>query len=148
MSESVVLPLAAALWDPDTTNRFRDESGQRGSRDPGSQRQRALRVRMQGAGYRAVIDDQPVSLVNLSLSGVLVRGPMRVLPCQSIIFKIGWPEDDRPCAAIGRVRWVRIESTSGHNEADCEIGVAFETWDVRRLKGIMRDCRRNTGSVY
>jgi hypothetical protein len=148
MSESVVLPLAAALWDPDTTDGFRDQIGQRGSRDPASLHQRALRVRMQGTGYRALIDEQPVSLVNLSLSGVLVRGPMLVLPSQSIIFKIGWPQDERPCAAIGRVRWVRVGNASGHNEAVCEVGVAFETWDVRRLKEIMHDCRRNTGSVY
>jgi hypothetical protein len=157
MSESLVLPLAAPLWDPNATSRFhdrvdrnlRDQIGRTGSsREAPSHRARAMRIRMHGTGYRAVIDDQPVSLINLSLSGVMVRGPMRVLPSQSILFKIGWPQDDQLCAAIGRVRWVRFERTRGQEEAAYRIGLAFETWDVRRLKEIMHHCRQTLAPSF
>jgi hypothetical protein len=101
---------------------------------------------MQGIGYRASIDDQAVSLINLSLSGVLVRGP--VLPTQSIIFKIGWPQDSVWCTALGRVRWARFERSNGQDEAAYRIGLEFETWDVRRLKEIMHHCRRTLGRTF
>jgi PilZ domain len=142
MSASPVLPFAASLWDPDTVNPLRTQVERRQHVEASSHRERALRVRMQGSGYRAVVDDRSVSLINLSLSGVLVRGPMRLLPSQSIIFKIGWPQDGQLCAAIGRVRWVEFEPAEKQDEAPCRVGLAFETWDVRRMKEIIHHCRR------
>jgi hypothetical protein len=93
---------------------------------------------MIGSGYRAVIDGNHVDLVNLSLSGAQLRGPIRVLPDQPTIIKIGWPKNDLLCTAIARVRWVQFEPDPSSGEGLYRVGLAFETWDVRSLKEIIR----------
>ena len=97
---------------------------------------------MLGAGYRAVIDGQHVALINLSLSGAQIRSSMRVLRDQPAVVKIGWPQNEQLCAAIARVRWVHLESELSNDESLYRIGLAFETWDVRGLKEIIRHCGR------
>jgi hypothetical protein len=142
MPESLVLPLAAAIWSPRPAFIFRDDQiGQR-ALDEVSNRRGALRLHMQGTGYRGVIDDRPVALIDLSVSGVQTRGPFRVRPDQSIIFKIGWPQDKLSCTALGRVQWVRFEPARPEADASYRIGLAFETWDVRLLREIMHHCQR------
>jgi hypothetical protein len=94
---------------------------------------------MIGSGYRAVIDGNPAALVNLSLTGAQLRGSVRVLPDQPAIIKIGWPQDEGPCTALARVRWVQFEPDSSMESGLYRVGIAFETWDVRTLRDIMRN---------
>jgi hypothetical protein len=143
MSESLILPLAEALWSPGPAPGFRDDQvGRRAPDETASNRRRGVRLHMHGTGYRGAIDDRPVALIDLSVSGVQARGPFRLRPGQSIIFKIGWPQDELSCAALGRVQWVRVEPARRETEASYGIGLAFETWDVRLLKEIMHHCQR------
>lgn len=143
MSETLILPLATALCDVDADTLRRDPGAQRKAAGAAPvHRPRARRVGMVGAGYRAVIDGQHVALINLSLSGAQIRSSMRVLRDQPAIVKIGWPQDEQLCAAIARVRWVELESDRSNDERIYRVGLAFETWDVRGLKEIMRHCGR------
>jgi hypothetical protein len=142
MSDSLILPLTAALSDVDTDAFLRNPDARRGAADSAAQRPRARRVGMLGAGYRAVIDGRHVALINLSLSGAQIRSSMCVLRDQPAIVKIGWPQDEQLCAAIARVRWVHLESEPSSDESIYRIGLAFETWDVRGLKEIIRHCGR------
>ena len=91
---------------------------------------------MVGSGYRAVIDGRQAALINLSLSGAQLRGPIRVRPDQPTIVKIGWPRDNQLCTAIARVRWVQFEPDASSGEGLYRVGLAFETWDVKGLKAI------------
>ena len=95
---------------------------------------------MVGSGYRAAIDGRQAVLVNLSVTGAQLRGPIRVLPDQPTIVKIGWPKEDLLCTAIARVRWVRFEPDPSSRGGLYRVGLAFETWDVRGLKEIIRHC--------
>ena len=143
MSNALILPLADALCGVDEDTRRRDPEARReAAGGPLVHRPRARRVGMVGAGYRAVVDGQHVALINLSLSGAQVRSSMSVLRDQPAIVKIGWPQDDQLCAAIARVRWVELESEGSNDERVYRVGLAFETWDVRGLKEIMRHCGR------
>jgi hypothetical protein len=138
-ADLLVVPLAAPLWDASTDSRFRGpQAGNHVAAATEAARVRAQRVGMLGSGYRAVIDGQQVALVNLSLSGAQLRGSIRVLPDQPMIVKIGWPQDEAACTAIARVRWVQFEPDPSKNSGLYRVGLAFETWDVRGLKEIMR----------
>ncbi|HWF84102.1 MAG TPA: hypothetical protein VG222_04630, partial [Vicinamibacterales bacterium] len=53
-----------------------------------------------------------------------------------------WPHDAVSCSAIARVRWVDVESERPAAEPTYRMGLAFEQWDVRRLKEIMQHCTR------
>jgi hypothetical protein len=101
------------------------------------QRPRGLRAGMVGAGYRVLIDGQQVTLINLSLSGVQVRGAVHPVLAQPVLVHIGWPQDTLSFTAIARVRWVQPEGVSGESESIYRIGLAFDTWDVRRVKEII-----------
>lgn len=145
MSNTLILPMAVPLWDaePQTVIVERPapclvEAEPRRRRP----RARADRVGMFGSGYRVVVDERLVALVNLSLSGAQVRGPIQVSRDQPLIFKIGWPQDREACAAIARVRWVSLESEEAERDTIYRMGLAFETWDVRRLKEIIRHSER------
>jgi hypothetical protein len=153
MSNSLILPMAVPLWDWERETAVVERPAPRiveveapalvtvepRRRRP---RPRAERVGMFGSGYRVVVDDRQVALVNLSMSGAQVRGPIEVSRDQTLIFKIGWPQDRDACAAIARVRWVSLESGESRCEGIYRMGLAFETWDVRRLKEIVRHCER------
>lgn len=145
MSDILVLPMAVPLWDAESEPIVVERPAphfvavEPRRRRP---RPRADRVGMFGSGYRVVVDDRLVALVNLSMSGAQVRGPIQVSREQPLIFKIGWPQDREACAAIARVRWVSLESEDSQREAIYRMGLAFETWDVRRLKEIIRHCER------
>jgi PilZ domain len=136
MGHSLILPLAATPFLDLASDRFSLEHQRRDVRS--SVRPRDQRVRMIGSGYRAVIDGKPAALVNLSLTGAQLRGTVRVLPDQPAIIKIGWPHDDLPCTALARVRWVQFEPDSSMESGLYRVGIAFETWDVRTLRDIMR----------
>ena len=138
MSDLLILPLAAPVWDSSTDAYFRDPQGREDAEEAASARPRDRRVGMLGSGYRAVIDGRQVALVNLSMTGAQLRGPIRVLPDQPTIVKIGWPKNDQLCTAIARVRWVQFEPDPSTGEGLYRVGLAFETWDVRGLKEIMR----------
>ena len=140
MADSLILPLASPvidlLYEAEQTLFPQDASR------PARLRARDQRVAMVGSGYRAVLEGRPAAIVNLSMSGAQLRGPARVLPDQPAVVKIGWPLDDRQCAVLARVRWVRFEPDAAHDEALYRVGMEFETWDVARLKEIMRYLRR------
>ncbi len=139
-----VLPLSEPVWDTPAEASFRDPQPRRRTSDPARpQCARAARVRMLGSGYRVLVDKQPVALINLSLSGAQVRGAVRVSNGQPVLVDIGWPQDRLSCAAISRVRWVQAEPEAAADEM-FRIGLAFETWDVRRLKEIMHHCDART----
>jgi hypothetical protein len=149
MSNTMTLPMAVPLWDSEPESVVVErpvpafvEPVPR----PRRPRARAERVGMLGSGYRVVVEDRHVALVNLSMSGAQVRGAIPAARDQPLIFKIGWPQDRDACAAIARVRWVRLESEEAQREAIYRIGLAFETWDVRRLKEIIRHCERTFAS--
>ncbi len=99
---------------------------------------RATRTGMLGSGYRVVIDGRQVALINLSLTGAQMRGPLRLERDQPVLVKIGWPQDNLSFTAIARVRWVELEPEPRDNQPVYRTGVAFETWDVRRLKEIIQ----------
>ena len=145
MSNTLILPMAIPLWDSEPESVVVERpapalvDAEPRRRRP---RARAERVGMCGSGYRVVIEDRHVTLVNLSMSGAQVRGAIHASRDQPLIFKIGWPQDREACAAIARVRWVSLESEEAQREAIYRIGLAFETWDVRRLKEIIRHCER------
>ena len=149
MSNTLILPMAVPLWDSQPEGVVVERpapvlvDAESRRRRP---RPRAERVGMFGSGYRVVIEDRPVALVNLSMSGAQVCGAIHAARDQPLIFKIGWPQDRDACAAIARVRWVRLESEDAQREAIYRIGLAFETWDVRRLKEIIHHCERTFGS--
>jgi len=136
MGHSLIRPLAATPFLDLALDRFSLEHQRRDVRS--SVRPRDQRVHMIGSGYRAVIDGKPAALVNLSLTGAQLRGTVRVLPDQPAIVKIGWPQDDLPCTALARVRWVQFEPDSSMESGLYRVGIAFETWDVRTLRDIMR----------
>ena len=140
MADSLILPLASPvidlLYEAEQTLFPQDASR------PGRLRARDQRVAMVGSGYRAVLEGRPAAIVNLSMSGAQLRGTARVLPDQPAVVKIGWPLDDRQCAVLARVRWVRFEPDAARDEALYRVGMEFETWDVARLKEIMRYLRR------
>jgi hypothetical protein len=92
---------------------------------------------MLGSGYRVLIDGRHVALIDLSLSGVQIRGSLHLALGHPVILKIGWPQDQLSFTAIARVRWVRPEPDSRDSELMYRIGLAFETWDVRRLREII-----------
>ena len=147
MSNTLILPMAVPLWDSEPESVVVERSAlvepaPRARR----QRARAERVGMFGSGYRVVVEDRQVALVNLSMSGAQVRGAIHTARDQPLIFKIGWPQDREACAAIARVRWVSLDSEEPQREAIYRIGLAFETWDVRRLKEIIRHCERTFAS--
>lgn len=133
--EPLVLQVVTPLLESGADEILRDPRAQRRA---AADRPRAKRVAMIGSGYRAVIDGRNVSLINLSLSGAQIRGPIRVARDQPITVKIGWPQDELSCTAIARVRWVLVEPESSKDEEICRIGLAFETWDVRALREIMQ----------
>jgi hypothetical protein len=108
------------------------------------ERPRAARTGMLGSGYRVVIDGRQVALINLSLTGAQLRGPLRLERDQPVLVKIGWPQDHLSFAAIARVRWVQLEAEPRDNQPVYRTGVVFETWDVRRLKEIIQS--RGRGS--
>jgi hypothetical protein len=138
MSEPLILPLVVPVLESGTDGYSYELRAVR--HDPGraSQRPRDRRVGMVGAGYRAVLDGQPAALINLSMSGVQLRGVTRVRPDQPAIVKIGWPQDNLLCTALARVRWVQFEPDPTRSESLYRVGMAFETWDVRELREIMR----------
>jgi hypothetical protein len=139
MSHSLILPLAAFPFLDVASDRSSHEvRHRRAAGDQAALLPRDQRLRMVGSGYRAQIDGKPAALVNLSLSGVQLRGSLRVLPDQPAIVNIGWPQDDDPCTALARVRWVQFEPGSLMDSGLYRVGLAFETWDVRTLRDIMR----------
>lgn len=135
MDSLLILPLAAPVWEQDADAWFSDPNALRV--DGAASRPRDRRVGMVGSGYRAVIDGRQAALINLSLSGAQLRGPIRVRPDQPTIVKIGWPRDNQLCTAIARVRWVQFEPDSSSGEGLYRVGLAFETWDVKGLKAIL-----------
>jgi hypothetical protein len=135
MDSLLILPLAAAVWEPGADACFSDSHALR--LEEAASRPRDQRVGMLGSGYRAVIDGRQAALINLSLSGAQLRGPIRVRPDQPTIVKIGWPKDNQLCTAIARVRWVQFEPDSSSGEGLYRVGLAFETWDVKSLKAIL-----------
>ena len=143
MADPLILPLAIPIFDAlselsDTQPALVAGPSRHGARRPGALRPRDQRVAMVGSGYRAVLDGHPALIVNLSTSGAQLRGTARVLPDQPAIVKIGWPRDDRLCAVLARVRWVQFEPDAAQDESLYRVGMEFETWDVARLKEIMR----------
>jgi len=149
MSNPLILPMAVPLWDSEPESVIVERPAPaRVDAEPRRRRQRARaeRVGMCGSGYRVVVEDRQVALVNLSMSGAQIRGAIQAARDQPLIFKIGWPQDREPCAAIARVRWVSLESEEAQRETIYRIGLAFETWDVRRLKEIIRHCERTFAS--
>jgi hypothetical protein len=144
-SEGVILPFGSSLWDAYPGTWFQETPvEQRSARaaNRAAHRARAERLPMVGSGYRAAIDGQTVALINLSLSGAQVRGPARVPENRPTILQIGWPQDAVSCSAIARVRWLEVESERPAAESTYRMGLAFEQWDVRRLKEIMQHCTR------
>jgi hypothetical protein len=131
----LILPLAAPLWDEGADACFSDLHAWR--IEEAASRPRDQRVGMLGSGYRAVIDGRQAALINLSVSGAQLRGPIRLLPDQPTIVKIGWPRDNRLSTAIARVRWVRFEPDLESGEGLYRVGLVFETWDVKGLKAIL-----------
>lgn len=143
VSDGIVVPFGSSLWDscPDTW--FHDaRPGGPSTKDRAAYRARSQRLPMLGSGYRAVVDGQTVALVNLSLSGAQVCGPVRVSRNHPTILRIGRPHDDLSCDAIVRVRWLEVESDRSTTESAYRMGLAFERWDVRQLKEIMQHCAR------
>jgi hypothetical protein len=142
MSNPFVLPLSASPWQSAADEFSRDPQPWRQMADRGEMHPRPQRISTRGCGYQAVIDGRRVALVNLSLTGAQVLGAVRVEPNQPTIVEIGWPHDKPECAAIARVRWVQAEPSERFNEEILRFGLAFEMWDVRRLKDILRHCER------
>jgi hypothetical protein len=135
MDNVLILPLAAAVWEHAGDAYFSDAFAPQ--IEEAASRPRDRRVGMLGSGYRAAIDGRQAALINLSLSGAQLRGPIRVLPDQPTIVKIGWPKDNLLCTAIARVRWVQFEPDSSSGKGLYRVGLAFETWDVKGLKTIL-----------
>src|SRR5438093_2013730 len=142
MSNTLILPIAVPLWDAEPETAIVVPRPAPAAPARKRVRPRAERVGMNGAGYRALIDERPVTLINLSVSGAQVRGPVRVSRDQPLIFKVGWPQDKLSCAAIARVRWVYVDPDAPQGEEAYLIGLAFETSDVRRLKEIIHHSGR------
>jgi hypothetical protein len=143
-SEGIILPFGSSLWDAYPGTWFQEAHAEpRSARaaDTAAHRARAERLPMVGAGYRAVIDGQTVALINLSLTGAQVRGPVHAPKNRPTILQIGWPQDKVSCSAIARVRWIEVESETPAGST-YRMGLAFEEWDVRRLKEIMQHCTR------
>ena len=140
MTDLILLPLAARVFDAGTLGDLPGAYARNEAEEASlaASRPRDRRVSMVGSGYRALIEGRQVALVNLSLSGAQLRGPMRLLPDQPAIVKIGWPKDDLLCTAIARVRWVQFEPDPSSETGLYRVGLAFETWDVRGLKELMR----------
>jgi len=137
MGNLLILPLASVVREPRADAYFSDPHALRVDDEARASRPRDRRVGMLGSGYRAAIDGRQASLINLSLSGVQLRGPVRVRPDQPTIVKIGWTKDDLLCSAIARVRWVQFEPDAASGESLYRVGLAFETWDVKRLKAML-----------
>jgi PilZ domain-containing protein len=130
---ALILPLSAAVWESHAE--MRTAPSETPSQKPRrSHRPRGSRVSMIGTAYRALIDGQRAALIDLSLSGAQVRAALELRPGQPIMIKIGWLHEER-CAALGRVRWVRLDP--GHPGGAYRAGLAFETSDVRELKEIV-----------
>jgi len=135
-----IVPLAEVLTNSHERQILRSEEPPAAPPAPASasksvDRPRASRLGMVGSGYRVLVDDEHVSFVNLSLSGVQIRGAVELTLGQPVLMKIGWPQDHVSFTAIARVRWVQPESDAPG--AISRIGLEFETWDVRRLREIM-----------
>ena len=141
LSDTLILPLAIPVLDSSFDRRSPDRNVRRPTDSRSGLRPRDQRVVALGSGYRALIDGNPVALVNLSLSGAQLRGPLRVRPDQPAIVKIGWPQEELPCTALARVRWVQFEPDFSRNESLYRVGIAFEAWDVRSLREIIRHLR-------
>ncbi len=144
-SEGIVLPFGSSLWDSCPGTWFRETHAEQKSAraaNRAAHRARAQRQPMVGSGYRAAVDGQTVALINLSVTGAQVRGPVHVPKNRPTILQIGWPQDAVSCSAIARVRWLEVESETPEAGATYRMGLAFEEWDVRRLKEIMQNCAR------
>jgi hypothetical protein len=140
-----VLSLQESLCESNVNRFFRD--AQPKSQFPTTrrfERPRAARTGMLGSGYHVVIDGRHVALINVSLTGAQIRGPLRLERDQPVIVKIGWPQDHLSFTAIARVRWVQLEAEPRDNQPVYRTGVAFETWDVRRLKEIIQSRDHNS----
>jgi hypothetical protein len=137
MGDLLILPLAALVREPRAEAYFSEPHAARVCDEAIASRPRDRRVGMLGSGYRAAIDGRQASLINLSLSGAQLRAPVRVRPDQPTIIKIGWTRDDLLCSAIARVRWVQFEPDASSGEGLYRVGLAFETWDVQRLKAML-----------
>jgi hypothetical protein len=137
MGDLLILPLAALVREPRAEAYFSEPHAARVYDEAIASRPRDRRVGMLGSGYRAAIDGRQASLINLSLSGAQLRGPVRVRPDQPTIVKIGWTRDDLLCSAIARVRWVQFEPDASSGEGLYRVGLVFETWDVQRLKAML-----------
>jgi PilZ domain len=137
MGNLLILPLAALMQEPRADAYFSDPHTLPVDDEAIAARPRDRRVGMLGSGYRAAIDGRQAALINLSLSGAQLRGPVRFRPDQPTIVKIGWTRDDLLCSAIARVRWVQFEPDASSGEGLYRVGLAFETWDVQRLKAML-----------
>jgi hypothetical protein len=137
MNNLLILPLATPVWERSADACFPDPHALPIDDEAAASRPRDRRVGMLGSGYRAVIDGRQAALINLSLSGAQLRGPIRVRPDQPSIVKIGWPQDNQLCSAIARVRWVQFEPDASSGEGLYRVGLSFETWDVKSLKAIL-----------
>jgi hypothetical protein len=146
MADSLILPLAAPVLEllAGAEQTFSPQNACR----TGKLRPRDQRVAMVGSGYRAILEGSPAAIVNLSMSGAQLRGAVRVLPDQPAVVKIGWPLDNRQCAVLARVRWVRFEPDAARHEGLYRVGMEFETWDVARLKEILRYLKVRTTSDF
>jgi hypothetical protein len=131
MSDSLILP-PRRLSSTSRPKQSRPFSARH--KQPGGPRARSAR----GDGGFRLPFSRLAAIVNLSMSGAQLRGPARVLPDQPAVVKIGWPLDDRQCAVLARVRWVHFEPDAARDEGLYRVGMEFETWDVARLKEIMR----------
>ena len=139
MRHSLILPLAAIPNIDVASDRFSHELQRRPAHGRASLRPRSQRVRMLGSGYRVVIDGNPAAL----------REPVAVGRAAA---RFG----ARPPGPAGRRRrsaglrttcrarpWRACGGCSSEPDSLTEsglyrVGLAFETWDVRSLRDIMR----------
>ena len=77
-------------------------------------------------------------LIDLSCSGVQLDTAMPVRPGQTMILKIGYAGQPLQ-PALARVQWVSLSDDI--NDEGFRVGLAFEMWDVRLLRGLVNYCR-------
>lgn len=105
-------------------------------RSRGTERRSADRIGLVANDVAMLMDDQPISIVDLSASGVQFRCGNRLAPGSTVMLRVRWRSDPRTSLALGRVVWSIYESAGSLPSAWYRVGAVFEQFDIKTFRQV------------